>query len=158
MNENTPSAENRPFWYWEDFRDGEVHEFGAIAVKADDIVRYASQFDPQPFHVDAAAAERSVFGGLVASGWHTAALAMRMMCDAYLLRSSSMGSPGVEQLKWLRPVRPGDTLRVRMTVIESRELKSKPGVGLVKSRHEVLNQHGEVVMQMDAFGMFGRRP
>ncbi|CAG1016947.1 itaconyl-CoA hydratase [Burkholderiaceae bacterium] len=158
MNENTPSAEDRPFWYWEDFRDGEVHEFGATAVKADDIVRYASQFDPQPFHVDAAAAERSVFGGLVASGWHTAALAMRMMCDAYLLRSSSMGSPGVEQLKWLRPVRPGDTLRVRMTVIESRELKSKPGVGLVKSRHEVLNQHGEVVMQVDAFGMFGRRP
>ena len=158
MNENTPSAESRPFWYWEDFRDGEVHEFGAAAVKPDDIVRFASEFDPQPFHVDARAAERSVFGGLVASGWHTAALAMRMMCDAYLLRSSSMGSPGVEQLKWLRPVRPGDTLRVRMTVLESRALRSKPGVGLVKSRNEVLNQHGEVVMQMEAFGMFGQRP
>lgn len=158
MSNQTPSAQNPPYWYWEDFRDGEVHEFGEAAVKQEDIVRFAAQFDPQPFHLDPGAAERSIFGGLVASGWHTAGLAMRMMCDAYLLRSSSMGSPGVEQLQWLLPVRPGDTLRVRMTVLESRALKSRPGVGLVKSRHEVLNQHGEVVMQMEAFGMFGRRP
>lgn len=157
MCTDTPS-ENRPFWYWEDFREGEVHEFGDTVVKREDIVRFASQFDPQPFHLDDDAAARSIFGSLVASGWHTAAMAMRMMCDAYLLHSSSMGSPGIEQLKWLLPVRPGDRLRVRLTVLESRPLKSRPGLGLVKSRHEVLNQQGAVVMQMEGFGMFGRKP
>src|SRR5437868_5021000 len=98
-------------------------------------------------------------GGGDGRGWHTAAMSMRMMCDGYLLRASSLGSPGIESLKWLQPVRPGDTLRVRLTVLEARPLKSKPGVGLVKSRHEVLNQRGEVVMEMQGYGMFGmRRP
>ena len=156
------TAETRPqtdpLLYWEDFREGEVREFGATEVKRDDIVRFASEFDPQPFHLDEDAARATMFGGLIASGWHTASMAMRMMCDGYLHRAASLGSPGVESLKWLRPVRPGDTLRVRMTVLERRPLKSKPGVGIVKSRHEVLNQHDEVVMEMQAAGMFGRRP
>lgn len=156
MTSHSP-AERRPVWYWEDFREGEVREFGATTVKQEDIVRFASQFDPQPFHVDEAAAAQTMFGGIIASGWHTASMAMRMMCDAYLLDAASLGSPGVEQLKWLKPVRPGDTLRVRMTVLESRPLQSKPQVGLIRSRHEVLNQHGEAVMQMEAFGMFQRR-
>ncbi|MFL6664138.1 MAG: MaoC family dehydratase, partial [Rhizobacter sp.] len=142
-----------------DFREGQVHEFGGVEVKRDDIVRFASEFDPQPFHVDDAAARGTMFGGLIASGWHTAAMSMRMMCDGYLLRAASLGSPGIESLKWLQPVRPGDTLRVRLTVLEARPLKSKPGVGLVKSRHQVLNQRGEVVMEMQGYGMFGmRRP
>jgi hypothetical protein len=102
-------------------------------------VRFASEFDPQAFHLDEAAARRTLFGGLVASGWHTAAMAMRMMCDGYLHRAAGLGSPGIENLKWLLPVRPGDTLRVRLTVLGARPLKSKPGVGFVKSRHEVLN-------------------
>ncbi|HJV62618.1 MAG TPA: MaoC/PaaZ C-terminal domain-containing protein, partial [Albitalea sp.] len=100
MTSPTPS-ENRPLWYWEDFREGEVREFGGVRVTRDDIVRFASEFDPQPFHLDDARAQQSMFRGLVASGWHTAAMAMRMMCDEYLLRSTSMGSPGIEQLKWL---------------------------------------------------------
>ena len=103
---------------------------------------FARKFDPQPFHVDEAAAKQSMFGGLIASGWHTCALAMRMMCDAYLLDAASMGSPGVEEIRWLKPVRPGDTLRVRCIVLEARPLESKPHVGLVRNRWEVLNQNG----------------
>jgi acyl dehydratase len=157
MTSNTPS-QSEPSLYWEDFGEGQVHEFGGVEVKRDDIVRFASEFDPQPFHVDETAARTTLYGGLIASGWHTAAMVMRMMCDAYLGRAASLGSPGIESLKWLQPVRPGDTLRVRMTVLEARPLKSRPGVGIVKSRHEVLNQRDEVVMQMDGLGMFGRRP
>ena len=154
----SPSPADSPsVWYWEDFREGEVREFGETQVKREDIVRFASEFDPQPFHVDDDAARKTMFGGLIASGWHTAAMAMRMMCDAYLLKSASLGSPGIEQLKWLLPVRPGDTLRMRLTVLESRPMQSKPGVGLIRSRHEVLNQHGQAVMQMEGYGMFRRR-
>jgi acyl dehydratase len=154
-----PTSQPDPsIWYWDDFREGEVREFGKTVVRREDIVRFASEFDPQRFHVDEAAAAKTMFGGLIASGWHTASMAMRMICDAYLLRSSSLGSPGIEQLKWLKPVRPGDTLHMRLTVLESRPMQSRPDVGLVKSRHEVLNQHGEVVMQMEGHGMFGRRP
>lgn len=145
-------------WYWEDFREGEVREFGAKRVTREEIVRFASEFDPQPFHLDEEAAAKTMFGGLIASGWHTAAMAMRLMCDEYLLHAASLGSPGIESLKWLVPVRPGDTLRVRLTVLESRPMQSKPTVGLVKSRHEVLNQHGEVVMRMEGYGMFLKRP
>jgi len=145
-------------WYWEDFREGEVREFGATTVMHDDIVRFAAEFDPQPFHLDDAAARDTIYGGLIASGWHTAAMAMRMMCDAYLLRSASLGSPGLDSLKWLLPVRAGDTLSVRLSILEARPLESKPGVGLVKSRHEVLNQDRQVVMRMEGYGMFRRRP
>ena len=151
------SGDTKVTWYWEDFREGEVREFGSKLVTRDEIVRFASEFDPQPFHVDDDAAAKTMFGGLIASGWHTAAMAMRMMCDEYLLHAASLGSPGIEALKWLVPVRPGDTLHVRLTVLESRPMQSKPKVGLVKSRHEVLNQHGEVVMRMEGYGMFARR-
>src|SRR6185369_12471940 len=98
MNPNTPS-QSEPSLYWEDFVEGQVHEFGAMPVKREDIVRFASEFDPQPFHLDDEAASRSMFGGLIASGWHTAAMTMRMMCDDYLHRAASLGSPGVESLK-----------------------------------------------------------
>ena len=144
--------------YWEDFRTGEVREFGRTEVRREDVLRFASEFDPQPFHIDEAAAAQTLFGGLIASGWHTAAMAMRMMCDGYLLRSASLGSPGIEQLKWLKPVRPGDVLSLRQTVLEARPMQSKPGIGLVRSRHEVLNQDRETVMQFEGWGMFRRRP
>ena len=156
------TAETRPqtdpLLYWEDFREGEVREFGKTVVKHEDIVRFAAEFDPQPFHLDDAAAAKTIYGGLIASGWHTAAMAMRMMCDEYLLRSASLGSPGLDSLKWLLPVRPGDTLSIRLSVLESRLLDSKPGIGLLKSRHEVLNQERQVVMRMEGYGMFRRRP
>ncbi|CAG0981225.1 MAG: MaoC family dehydratase [Betaproteobacteria bacterium] len=144
-------------YYWEDFPVGQVTEFGGITLSEEDIVRFAREFDPQPFHIDAEAAKHSMFGGLIASGWHTCGLAMRMMCDAYLLEAASLGSPGVDNIRWLKPVRPGDTLRVRCVVLEARPLESKPHVGLVRNRWEVLNQHGEEVMQMEGYGMFKRR-
>ena len=143
--------------YWEDFHVGTVREFGATVVTRDAVIAFASQFDPQPFHLDEDAAKASLFGGLSASGWHTCAMAMRMMCDDYLLRSSSLGSPGIEQLKWHKPVRPGDTLRVRLEVLDTRPMASRPAVGLVRSRWEVLNQDGVTVLSMEGWGMFGRR-
>jgi acyl dehydratase len=145
-------------YWWEDFPAGHVREFGGLVVTREDVIAFARAYDPQPFHLDDAAAQGSLFGRLAASGWHTCALAMRMMCDAYLLESASLGSPGIEQLRWLKPVYPGDTLRVRLTVLEARPMASRPQVGLVKSRWEVMNQHGDDVLSMEGWGMFRRRP
>ena len=147
-----------PRLYWEDFSEGSVREFGNHMVTREAIIAFAREFDPQPFHVDEEAARRSLFGGLCASGWHTCSLAMRMMCDEYLLESASLGSPGLENLKWLKPVYPGDTLRVRLQVMEARPMTSKPHVGLVRSRWEVMNQKADVVLTMEGWGMFRRRP
>ncbi|MDE2298202.1 MAG: MaoC family dehydratase, partial [Burkholderiales bacterium] len=144
-------------WYWEDFPVGQVREFGAFAVTREAVLAFAAQFDPQPFHLDDAAAQASLFGKLTASGWHTCAMAMRMMCDEYLLESSSLGSPGIEGLRWTKPVYPGDTLSVRLTTLEARPMASRPNVGLVLSKWEVLNQHRDTVLTMQGWGMFGRR-
>ena len=146
-----------PVLHWEDFHVGSVREVDGPTIRRDEIVDFAQRFDPQPFHLDEAAAAATHFGGLVASGWHTASLAMRMMCDGYLHRAASLGSPGVDKLRWTAPVRPGDTLRLRMTVLGARPLKSRPQVGLVESRWEVFNQHGELVLDMSGWGMFTRR-
>lgn len=135
-----------------------MREFGSKTVTREAIIAFAREFDPQPFHVDEDAGRNSLFGKLCASGWHTVAVTMRMMCDEYLLESASLGSPGVENLKWLKPVFADDTLRVRLEVIEARPMASKPHVGLVRSRWEVLNQRGETVLTMEGWGMFGRRP
>ena len=145
-------------WYWEDFPVGDVREFGALPVTREAVLAFAGEFDPQPCHLDDAAAEASLFGRLSASGWHTCAMAMRMMCDAYLLDSSSLGSPGIDSLRWTKPVHPGDTLSMRMTTLESRPMASRPKVGLVLSRWEVLNQHQQVMLTMQGWNMFGRRP
>jgi acyl dehydratase len=155
MQNDPPHAE--PLW-WEDFRVGETVELGTHAFTADEIIAFARQFDPQPFHVDPVAARASVYGGLIASGWHTCAVGMRLMCDAYINRTRSMGSPGVENVRWPKPVRPGDTIAYRRTVLESRVSRSRPNAGLVKSRWDALNQNGEVVMTMEGWGMLGRRP
>ena len=144
-------------WYWEDFVAGSAREFGAMPVTREAILAFAAQFDPQPFHLDDAAAANSLFGRLSASGWHTCAMSMRMMCDDYLLESSSLGSPGIDNLRWLKPVHAGDTLSVRLTPLQTRPMASRPAVGLVQSRWEVLNQDREVVMAMEGWGMFGRR-
>ena len=145
-------------YYWEDFPAGHVADFGGMPVTREAVIEFARQFDPQPFHLDEDAARGTLFGALSASGWHTCAMAMRMMCDAYLLESASLGSPGIDQLRWLRPVHPGDVLRVRMEVLEARPMASKPQVGLVRSRWEVRNQHETPVLTMEGWGMFGRRP
>lgn len=154
---NAEPAQREIRWYWEDFAVGQVREFGAYEVTREAVIDFASQFDPQPFHLDDAAAGASLFGRLAASGWHTCAMAMRMMCDDYLLASSSLGSPGLDNLRWKRPVHPGDVLSVRLTVLQARPMASRPTVGLVRSQWEVLNQSRETVLTMEGWGMFGRR-
>ena len=144
-------------FYWEDFGVGQVREFGHHLVTREAVLEFAAKFDPQPFHLDDAAAERSLFGRLAASGWHTCAIAMRLLCDGYLLDSASLGSPGIEKLAWPRPVFPGDTLRMRTTVIDSRPLASRPQVGLVRNRSQVLNQDDQTVLAMEGAAFFGRR-
>lgn len=143
--------------HWEDFPVGQVREFGPRSVTREDILEFAGRFDPQPFHLDEDAARASLFGGLCASGWHTCALTMRMMVDAYLRDTASLGSPGIDNLRWTKPVYPGDTLHGRMTVLQARPMASRPQVGLLQSRWEVFNQHGEPVLTMEGWGMFGRR-
>ena len=143
--------------YFEDLEVGTIHRFGAYAVTREEVVEFASRYDPQPFHLSDKAAAQTYFGRLSASGWHTCAMVMRMMCDGYLLDSTSQGSPGIDKLRWLRPVRAGDTLRVRMTVLEARSSQSRPQIGLLRSAWEVFNQHDEPVMSMEGWGMFGRR-
>ena len=157
MTTDTPPAPRSIRWYWEDLPVGSVREFGAMPVTREAVLAFAAQFDPQPFHLEDTAAEAGLFGRLSASGWHTCAMAMRMMCDGYLLESSSLGSPGMDSLRWTRPVHPGDTLSMRLTTLEARPMASRPTVGLVLSKSEVLNQHREVVLTMQGWGMFGRR-
>ena len=143
--------------FWEDFKVGEIEQIGGKKVERNEVIDFARQFDPQPFHVDESAAKSSMYGGLIASGWHTCAMVMRMMCDAYLVKSASVGSPGIDNLKWLKPVRPGDTIHARRTTLESRTSKSRPEIGIVRNLWEVFNQDGELVMTMEGYGMFRRR-
>ena len=145
----TPVADR----YFEDYVPGAVHEFGSVTIEEAEIIEFGRHFDPQPFHVDPDAAQKSAFGGLVASGWHTASLTMRILVDNYVSRVASLGSPGVDEIRWRRPVRPGDTLWVRVTILESKLSRSKPGQGTIRSYVETLNQNGEVVMTWKALGL-----
>ncbi len=135
-------------YYFEDATVGDVLELGSRTVSEAEILAFARDFDPQPFHIDPQAAAQSIFGGIIASGWHTCALTMRLMVDG----------PGVEHIRWLRPVRPGDTLSARLVVLEVRPSQSKPDRGAVRMRTEVTNQAGELVMTMESTGLVGRRP
>ncbi len=147
-----------PDRYFEDFESGQVLELGSRTVTVEEIVEFARQFDPQPFHVDPAAAAESVFGGLIASGWHTGAMWMRLYVDTVLGSVSAQGSPGIEELRWLAPVRPGDTLHGRLTVLEATPSERRPDRGTVRIRGEMVNQDGVTVMSMTSRGHFGRRP
>jgi len=144
-------------FYWEDLPPGTVMEFGAMPVTREAGLAFAREFDPQPFHLDDAAAADSLFGRLAISGWHTCAMAMRMMCDGYMLESSSLGSPGIDNLRWLKPVYPGDTLRMRVEILAARPMNSRPGVGLVQTRWEVFNQQREKVLSMEGWGIYRMR-
>jgi acyl dehydratase len=144
-------------YYWEDFRPGEVAEFGEKTVSKEEIVEFASEFDPQPFHLDEEAGRQSILGGLCASGWHSCAMMMRMMCDAYILESASMGAPGVDEVRWKKPVYAGDTIRLRRTCLERRVSKSRPEMGLTRFRLELVNQKGEVAVSSEGWAMYGRR-
>ncbi len=144
-------------YYFEDFPVGMALEISGPTLTKDSILEYARRYDPQPFHVDEEAAKQSLFGGLIASGWQTVSLCMRMICDSYLIESASMGSPGVKEVSWTQPVRPGDTLKLKMTVLEAKASRSKPDRGMVLHRWEVFNQNQELVMRMEGYGMFRRR-
>lgn len=146
-----------PRWFFEDFTVGFTRSAQGPTVTAESIKAFAGEFDPQPFHLDEEAAKSSLFGALCASGWHTAALCMRMLCDAYLIDSASLGSPGIDELRWVKPVFAGDTLSVKMTVLDSRPSRSRPTIGSVRSRWDVYNQKNELVMHMTGWGLFARR-
>ena len=146
-----------PRLYWEDLSVGETRDLGSLSPTAEEIVAFASQWDPQPFHLDPEAAKDSVFGALCASGWHTCAMAMRLMVTNFLHDTSSLGSPGLESLKWLKPVFPGDTLTLKHTITEKRVMGKRPDVGLVCTIWEMVNQHGDPVLRMEGYGMFRLR-
>lgn len=144
--------------YWEDLQVGQVRQLGLIKPTREDIIAFAKQFDPQPFHLDDEAAKASVFGALCASGWHTCALAMRLMVTEFLCHTSSMGSPGLENIKWLKPVFPDDELRLQTTVLETKPMGKRPDIGMTRNLWEMFNQHGDKVLHMEGWGMFRRRP
>ena len=142
--------------FWEDFDVGQLGEFGRKRVSAEEIKEFAAEFDPQPMHLDEEAARATLVGGLCASGWHTCGMMMRIVADGFLLNSSSMGAPGVEEIRWLAPVRPGDELTVRATVLDKKASKSRPALGFLMF-FEVLNGDGTCVMTSRTNLMLGRR-
>jgi len=147
-------VENR---YFEDYAVGAVYEYGFATVSEPEIIEYASRFDPQLMHVDAGYAATGPFGGLIASGWHTAGIFMRLYADHYLSHVASLASPGIDELRWPAPVRPGDNLRMRVTVASTRASKSRPDRGLVHTDGELLNQDDVVVLRLKAMNFLGRR-
>jgi acyl dehydratase len=144
--------------YFEDYAPGDVHDLGTVTVTEEEIIEFARQFDPQYFHIDPEKARQSRFGGVIASGWHTASLVMRLYVDRYLSHVASLASPGVDELRWPNPVRPGDTLRVRVTILEARPSRSKPDRGVVHAKIEATNQKDEPVITMVGISIIGRRP
>ena len=145
-------------WYFEDFFPGQEIALGSRSVSEEEIIAFATQFDPQPFHVDREGAAASIFKGVIASGWHTCAMMMRLVVDKLVSASSSMGSPGLEKVRWILPVRAGDTLTVSYLTTALKASSSKPDRGVVWSTWRALNQHGELVCTVEGMGMFGRRP
>jgi acyl dehydratase len=144
--------------YFDDYLPGATYDCGSVSIDQVEIISFAKEFDPQPFHVDPAAAARGPFGGLIASGWHTAGVVMRQLLEHYLSSESSLGSPGLDEIRWPCPVRPGDTLRVRATVVEARRSLSKPDRGIVKTMAEAVNQDGRTVMRAIAINFVRVRP
>ncbi|HXW19008.1 MAG TPA: MaoC family dehydratase [Roseiarcus sp.] len=144
--------------YFEDFEPGAVREYGDTEVLAVRIKAFAEQFDPQPFHLDEQAARETMAGGLIASGWHTVVMLHRMNMDNYLRRMASQGGLGAEDIKWLKPVRPGDRLKARCTIAAARPSKSRPESGIVEFAFEVINQKDEVVMTEKLISLVERRP
>ena len=143
--------------YFEDYIPGAVYEYGSVTVTETEILDFARKFDPQPIHTDPEFAAQGPFHGLIASGWHTAGIMMRMLVDHYLSRVASLASPGLDELRWPAPVRPGDSLRLRATVVEARRSRSKPDRGLVRTQSELINQNDEVVLRVTAMNIIRAR-
>jgi acyl dehydratase len=147
-----------PIRHFEDFAVGQTIVLGSHEFTSDSIIAFARDYDPQPMHTDPQKARLSPYGGLIASGWHTAGVYMRLLVDNLIAGTVSLGSPGLDHLRWLKPVRPGDVLQARITILELTPSTSRPDRGIVRSRGEMINQHEEVVMQVEAVNFFGRRP
>jgi acyl dehydratase len=143
--------------HWEDFKPGQVTEIGPRPITREEIIAFAAEFDPQPMHLDEEAASASMLGGLAASGWHTCCIVMRMISDGMLDRTSFMGAPGVEEVRWRAPVRPGELLRLRVTVLETRASRSRPDMGFVKFHYELFGTGDRLLMTLIVNPMFGRR-
>jgi acyl dehydratase len=171
MRENTYVKGSREIWmnatvfsvpinerYFEDYVPGPVFEYGPISVTEAEVIDFAKKFDPQDIHTDPVKAARGPFGGLIASGWHTSSLMMRLYADNYMSSVASIASPGIDELRWLKPVRAGDSLWIRVTALDSRRSKSKPDLGVVLVYVEVLNQNREIVMTVKTVNLFRRRP
>ena len=135
--------------HWEDIEVGRVMTYGSYPVTKEEIFSFARAFDPQPHHIDEEAAMLSLVKGLCASGWHTCAMFMRMMCDGYLNNAAGMGAAGIDEVRWMKPVRPGHVLKARTVCLEKRLMRSRPGVGICKMKHEILNQDDELLMTME---------
>lgn len=144
--------------YFEDYVVGETIEYGDYLVTEAEIVEFASRYDPQPFHIDPQAAKDTIYGGLIASGWMTGSIMMRLMVDHFISARSSMGSPGLDEVRWIKPVRAGDRLKVRVTIETARRSESKPDRGVILAHQRAINQHGEIVMTIKGMGMYRCRP
>jgi acyl dehydratase len=144
--------------WFEDYKPGAVYEYGYATLTTDELLDFARKFDPQPMHIDPDYAASGPFGGLIASGWHTAGLMMRLLADNYLSKVAGLASPGVDELRWPHPVRAGDVLRLRVEIVEARESRSKPDRGVVRTQAELLNQDDVVVMSLLAVNMVAKRP
>ncbi len=143
--------------YFEDYTPGHVYELGTVTVSEAEIIDFARQFDPQYFHIDPEKAKSSRFGGIIASGWHTIGVTMRLYVDHYLSHVASLASPGIDEVRWPNPVRPGDILKVRVSVLEARPSRSKPDRGVVRARIEAINQRDDQVLSMIGISILGRR-
>ncbi|MBL6613961.1 MAG: MaoC family dehydratase [Reyranella sp.] len=148
----------KPPRYWDDYEVGQKFELGSTSFTADEIVEFATRYDPQSFHVDAAAAAKSMFGGLIASGWHVNAKLMRLFVDNYVDQRTALGSPGVDEIRWLKPVRPGDRLTAWVECAAKVPSKSRPEMGVVHEHWQAVNQKGELVMTAKGINMLRRRP
>ena len=143
--------------YFEDFTVDEIFEIGSKKVTRAEIISFAQEFDPQPFHLSEEKAKDSIFGGLIASGWHTCAIFMRLYVDNFLTKTISLGSPGVDHIRWFRPVFPDDTLSCRVKILEAKPSPTRPNAGILRIKSEMRNQSGEIVMRFEASGLFGKR-
>ncbi|WP_428646040.1 MaoC family dehydratase [Roseibium sp.] len=143
--------------YFEDFAPGQSFDLGSVTVSKEEVIEFASEFDPQPFHLDEEAGKASILGGLAASGWHTGSLTMRLLAEGLLNKSSGRGSPGITRLQWKRPVCPGDTLSARAEVLETKDLRSKPDLGIVTVRVTAANQSGTEVVLWESPILFAKR-
>ena len=147
-----------PTRFWEDYELGAVYEIGSKLMTKEEIVEFASKYDPQPFHLDEDARRRSIFGGLAASGWHTCSSVMRLLVDNYISRETSLGSPGVDEVRWLKPVLAADTVTAKVRIVDKKPSRSRPEMGSIFNQYEVYNQAGALVMTMKGVGLIRRRP